>query len=416
MSQQQHQTLVIDNGTSVLKCGFAGGERPYRTFPSCVGRPKRHYDRVMVQGKLDQDLFVGQAVQDHRGIMKINYPMHHGIVMNWNDMEHVWDHVYDTLNIASPVEHPVLLTEAPLNPRRNREKAAEYFFEKSNAPALYVSPQATLSLYASGKTTGVVLDSGAGVTHAVPVYEGFNLNHAVTRVDIAGRDVDDYLQRLLRRAGYIFHTSAEQEVVRMIKETSCYVSYDRATINRGFSSQQRHNGNASTGSTSSNTPEEAKGGKNTDNAQPNDDSLTEYRLPDGRLLRLGSKERTLAPEILFDPALIGSEYTGVHECLMDSILKSDLDLRRTLFSDIVLAGGSTLFRGYGDRLLNELRRLSERANFGEIKIRINAPPNRKELCWIGGSILASLATFKKMWITKDEYNEHGANILHRRLL
>ncbi len=140
-------------------------------------------------------------------------------------MERIWQYIYskDQLQTFSE-EHPVLLTEAPLNPRKNREKAAEVFFETFNVPALFISMQAILSLYATGRTTGVVLDSGDGVTHAVPIYEGFALPHSIMRVDIAGRDVTRYLQLLLRKEGYNFHTSAELEVVKMIKERSCFLS------------------------------------------------------------------------------------------------------------------------------------------------------------------------------------------------
>ena len=123
-------------------------------------------------------------------------------------------------------QHPVLLTEPPLNPRLNRDRAAQILFETFNVPALHTSIQAVLSLYASGRTTGVVLDSGDGVSHAVPVYEGFSIPSSIKRIDVAGRDVTEHLQNLLRRSGYIFHTSAEKEVVRLIKESVSYVAKD----------------------------------------------------------------------------------------------------------------------------------------------------------------------------------------------
>lgn len=120
----------------------------------------------------------------------------------------------------------MLLTEPPLNPRSNRDTAAQILFETFNVPALYTSIQAVLSLYASGRTTGIVLDSGDGVSHAVPVYEGFAMPSSIRRIDVAGRDVTEHMQTLLRKAGYVFHTSAEKEVVRMIKEKVSYVAAD----------------------------------------------------------------------------------------------------------------------------------------------------------------------------------------------
>merc|ERR1719450_686038 len=215
-------------------------------------------------GAAEGDYFVGQKAEELRGILTLKYPMAHGIVQDWNDMELIWRHIYSDMKVVAE-EHPVLLTEAPLNPRKNREKAAEIFFETLGCPALFVSAQAILSLYASGRTTGVVLDSGDGVTHAVPVYEGFALPHAVMRSDIAGRDVTEHLLLQLRRTGHIFHTSAEREVVRQIKEKECYVAF-----NPQKEEQSEH-----------------------------DKSSTQhqYRLPDGTVIALGA-ERFRATEIL----------------------------------------------------------------------------------------------------------------------
>ena len=323
----------------------------------------------MVQSRIEGDIFIGNEADEHRGIMKLAYPMEHGMVTNWADMEKIWASLYEKNNLGvSSEEHPVLLTEAPLNPRRNREKSAEVFFETFGTPALFVSPQATLSLYSSGRTTGVVLDSGDGVTHAVPVYEGFSMPHAITRMDVAGRvsvtrysqsiiiysmsidilkqkkkkltysypssihlfiftqDVTEYLQRLLRRAGYVFHTTAEREIVRNIKENVCYVAFNPIR------------------------EEEIERDNNTE--------IKEYKLPDGKLIKIGP-ECFRAPEILFSPSIIGTEYGGVHQCLGNAIFKSDMDLRKKLFSDIVLAGGSTMFTGYGDRLLKEIKSLAQ---------------------------------------------------------
>lgn len=278
------------------------------------------------------------------------------------------------------------MTEAPLNPQYNRQKAAEVFFETFNAPALFISPQAVLSLYASGRTTGVVLDCGDGVTHVVPVYESFTLPHAITRMDVAGRDVTEHLQNLLRRSGYNFHTTAEREVVRDIKEKLCYVAYNPAK------------------------EEQLQDQRMMSSSNPAETTMS-YNLPDGTPLKIGA-ERFRAPEILFHPELIGLEYSGIHDCLINAIMKSDLDLRKTLFSQIVLSGGSTMFPGFGDRLLNEVRKKAPK----DMKIRISAPPSRKFSTWTGGSILASLATFKTMWISKAEYEEHGSSIVHRKTL
>ncbi|KAG9050255.1 Actin-2 [Tulasnella sp. UAMH 9824] len=324
-------------------------------------------------GALEGDVFIGKRAQEFRGLLKIKYPMEHGIVTDWDDMERIWNWIYTEELGTLSEEHPVLLTEAPLNPRQNRDIAAQIFFDTFNVPALYTSVQAVLALYSSGRTTGIVLDSGDGVTHAVPVFEGFSMPHAIRRVDIAGRDVTDYLQLLLRKGGHQFNTTAEKEVVRTIKEKSCYVALNPAKEEKDIAGKWE-----------------------------------DFRLPDGNSVRLGA-EKFRAPEILFNPEIIGMEYAGVHQVIVDSITRVDMDLRKNLYSNIVLSGGSTLCKGFGDRLLNETKKLAIK----ELKIKIFAPPERKYSTWIGGSILAGLSTFKKMWVSAEEYQE-DPEIIHKK--
>ncbi|CCJ31299.1 unnamed protein product [Pneumocystis jirovecii] len=323
-----------------------------------VGRPK--HIRIMA-GAIEGEFFIGNKSQELRGLLKIKYPIEHGIVIDWDDMERIWQFIYTEELKTVSEEHPVLLTEAPLNPRTNRDQAAQIFFETFNVPALFTSIQAVLSLYASGRTTGVVLDSGDGVTHAVPIYEGFAMPSAIRRIDIAGRDVTEYLQLLLRKSGTAFHTSAEKEIVRIIKEKCSYVALDPRKEEKEWISAS------------------ISGGQNHPKGE-------EFKLPDGNVLRLGA-ERFRAPEILFDPEIVGSEYSGIHQVVVDAISRVDLDLRKSLFGNIVLSGGSTLTKGFGDRLLSEIRRLAVK----DVKIKIFAPPERKYSTWIGGSILASLS-------------------------
>jgi len=367
------QPVVIDNGSGLIKAGFAGAENPQFVVPSYVGRPK--FDKVMAGGRVAGEYLVGEKANEFKGILKLSYPIRHGITVDWKDQQILWQHVYNELNVVQD-QHPVLLTETTLNPRKNRAKSAEVFFETFGAPALYVQNQAILSLYASGRTTGVALDSGDGVTSAVPIFEGFALPHAVQRIDVGGRDITEYLQLLLRKAGHTFHTSSEMEIVRDIKEKLGYVAFNIA-----------------------------------EKQEADDEPEVPYKLPDGSTINIGM-EKFRAPEVLFNPSLIGLEYQGIHQALVNSIAKCDIDIRRTLFSDIVLAGGSTLFAGFGDRLLSEVRRLAPR----DTKIKIWAPPQRILSPWIGGSILASLTTFKNMWVTKKEYEESGKSIVYRKML
>ncbi|XP_019242109.1 PREDICTED: actin-85C-like, partial [Nicotiana attenuata] len=169
--------------------GFAGDDSPRAVFESIVGRP-RHNGVMPGMGLND---YVGDEALNRRGILTLTYAAEHGIIRNWDNIEKLWHHTfYNELGVA-PEEHPILLTEAPFNPKANREKMTQIMFETFHVPAMYVAIQAVLSLYTSGRKTGIVIESGDGVSHVVPIYEGHALAHAISQLFLSGRDLTEYL-------------------------------------------------------------------------------------------------------------------------------------------------------------------------------------------------------------------------------
>jgi len=295
-------------------------------------------------------------------------------VTNWTLMEKIWRRgFYNELLLAPEDKYPILLTEAPMNPRANRERMTKTMFETFKVPAMYVAIQAVLSLHAACRTTGIVMDSGDGVSYAVPIYEGYALPHAILRLDLAGRDLTNYMMKILSERGYSFTTTAEMEIVRNMKEKLSYIALDydaemQAVIKDGT-----------------------------------------YKTPDGNIIAVGN-ERFRCPEALFQPSLTGKEAAGIQYTIFNSIMKCDVARQEDLYANIVLSGGNTMFAGIGERITKELTALAP----DTMKINVVEPPERRYSTWTGGSMFASSGNFQDLCISKQDYDECGPTIVHRK--
>jgi len=267
--------IIMDNGSGYLKCGFAGDQFPRQTVPSIIGTPE-----LKTGGKVGdiqlKEWHAGHEANEYRHLLKIEHPIGEGRVNNWDSFCKLWEYTLENnLGMKDAYkmnDKKILVTEAALNPKANREKLAELIFEKFNFSGCYFETQALLSLMAEGRNEGLVFDSGDGVSHVIPIHEGYIINAAVKKINLAGRHVTEYLSKPLQQRGYAFNTSADFETVREIKEAQCYVAYD--------------------------TEAEKKLALETTLLDK------DYKLPNGQTIRIGA-ERFEAAEILFTPIVAG---------------------------------------------------------------------------------------------------------------
>ena len=364
--------IIIDNGSGFCKAGFGGEKEPKTIFSTCVGYPK--YSSFNFSGN-DKKYFVGKEAESKRGVLKLNYPIEHGNISNWDDIEKILIFIYnDELQVSSD-EHLALLTEIPLNSNKNREKVAEIMFETFNVPGLCLENQALLTANYLGKSTGIVLDSGDGVTNCVPIIDSFAYSNGTYSLDFAGKELTEYLVNLMAENGNKFTSESEKKIVQTIKENACYVAL--------------------------NYEDELKSVK-----------PYEYKLPDGTNVFI-KEQRIKCPEALFNPSIINREGKGIAYICLESIQKCNKDLQKELYNNIILSGGNTMFKGLPERLIKEMKILDSHSMQDEIKI--NSNPERKLSAWKGGSILSTLSSFDDRWISKDEFDERGCSIIHQNL-
>ncbi len=403
--------IVIDNGSSSIKIGMSGEDLPRLLFPSVIGRPKAGLglDEPTATGGSGGasggdtksssgggERFIGEEAQQRANVLSIASPIAHGVVTNWDDMELLWEYAFSGLvGTAKPSERPVLVSEPVQNPRNNREMYCQVLFEKFGACGMSVSPAPLLSLYAAGRTEGLVVEVGGGVTSCVPVSDARPNPIAAVRTNFGGIDLTNYLMRLLTESGVAsFRTAADRHTVNGVKEMHCYVATNYADEIKRTTPTPPPSGDAKT-------------------AVPGLERSFEH--PTGpnqhKTITIG-QERFKVSEALFTPSLIGSQYPGVHESAATVIKACDPSIQKQLWSNVVVSGGCTLLDGFVDRMRKELLSLAPPNT--SVNVVATDKSKRALSTWIGGSIVAGLPSFAAHCITRAEYQEVGINIVHRR--
>ena len=374
------QPIIIDLGSSEIKAGFSGEDKPSLIFKSFIGEPKYKdvFSSIYKENK-EIKQYIGEDCLKNIGLLKLHNPIKHGILVNEQEIIPLFNHIYSKLGINTDErrEHPLIITEPLLNPYSNREKIANSLFDYIGIPSIFFASQPILSLFSTSATTGIILESGEGVSQSCIIYEGYSLPNTYERYDFGGGDVTEYLKLAMKKKGYQLFNSNEYRLISDMKEKYC------------FFLPQKYNLNI----------ENVKKALNS--------KKINYYLPDGTRVTLGD-ERILASEILFNPELIGKEYLGLSDIIFSSINKAEIQLRPKAFENIVLSGGNVLMRGLEDKMKEDIINKCNKI----VKINVSTVKEPQISCWVGGNIISSIDIFKKISVSKTEWEEKGSKILH----
>ncbi|KAM6183549.1 actin-like protein 7B [Erethizon dorsatum] len=365
------KALIIDLGSQYCKCGYGGEPRPTYFISSTVG--KRSHEVTADAGDTRKETYVGHELLNIEAPLKLVNPLKHGVVVDWDCVQSIWEYIFHTAMKICPEEHPVLVSDPPLSPSSNREKYAELLFETFGIPAMHVTSQALLSIYSYGRTTGLVVESGHSVSHVVPIFQGDILPGLTSRADYAGSDLTNYLMQLLNEAGHKF-TDDHLHIIEHIKKKCCYAAL---------------------------LPEEEQLGL--------EELRLDYELPDGKVITI-SQERFRCSEMLFKPSLVGCPQPSLPALTAACLDRcEEAGFKEEMVTNVLLCGGCTMLDGFPERFQRELSLLCP-----EDSPIVAAGPERKTSVWTGGSILASLEAFQQLWVSKKEFEERGSAAIYTK--
>uniref|UniRef100_A0A4W4GAA8 Actin-like protein 6A n=1 Tax=Electrophorus electricus TaxID=8005 RepID=A0A4W4GAA8_ELEEL len=426
--------LVFDIGSYSVRAGYAGEDCPKADFPTVIGVTLDRDDGTTPmetdgeKGKQSGTTYYIDTNQLRvpRENMEVMSPLKNGMIEDWDSFQAILDHTYKMHFKSEPSLHPVLMSEASWNTRAKREKLTELMFEHYNIPAFFLCKTAVLSAFANGRSTGLVLDSGATHTTAIPVHDGYVLQQGIVKSPLAGDFMSMQCRELFQElnveiippymiASKVSHLSQSVlsfcDSVREGAPASWKKKEKLPQVTRSW-----HNYMCNT------VIQDFQASVLQVSDSPYDEQVAaqmptvHYELPNGYNCDFGA-ERLKIPEGLFDPSnakgLSGNTMLGVGHVVTTSVGMCDIDIRPGLYGSVIVTGGNTLIQGFTDRLNRELSQKTPPSMRLKL-IANNTTVERRFSAWIGGSILASLGTFQQMWISKQEYEEGGKQCVDRK--
>jgi len=377
-----------------MKAGFCGEDHPciVRENGVILDKKESNTTRSVLETTYDEtpsDLKYKVGTIESEDLIR---PIVRGSIDNWDAMQTMWDHLLMKDLQVELESTSVCLTDNPgikHDKVSERNKMAEYFFEHISAPSFYVAPKPVVSLFSTGRTRGLVVAVGGGVTNITPVFEGFAISHASQFVEFAGSDLTSYLAKLI-------DVELSKSTLQDIKETMCSVSTVQSFTNRNSKLPGQFQLHRRKTIGESNEMEK--------------ESSTSFELPDGTLVEIPKSCMHGVPEALFDSS-VGLVKTGLSILTVQSLDACDKTLQHDLVREIVIAGGSSMFNGFASRLETELSTF-----LPDYTPKVIQDSQRKYASWIGASMLASLNTFSQISISKAEYEEDGERIIARKCI
>lgn len=371
--------IIIDLGSSEIKAGYKNeiSSTPSILFPSYIGEPK--YDKILrslnKNKSQNKEQLVGDDCEPYLGVLKLRYPIKHGIFENEKDIPLIFNHIFSKLKLSPEkvASHPLLIAEPILNPKSNREKITSILFEKYNIPALIFAYQPSLSFFSFAMSSAIVLDSGEGVSQICSIYDGYTIPSSFIRSDFGGEDVSDYFRKLLKMKGVDLISDTEKLLMHEIKKKNLFCNLE---------------------------------GKKEENA------ASKFILPDLNVIQIDS-EKYMAPKVLLTPSLVGKNCLGLHQMVAACVEKTNFELREKLMDQIKFIGGNSNIKALSEVLHTQIRLLSNKYN--RIKIRSNQNPSTIS-SWQGGNIISSLGIFKDLLIKKKDWEENGNHIIHKQTI